>query len=189
MKRIDSSLVYSTGSLGELLLTAIPKQPTKDLIFWFRNQTKSVTFFLELNHENRSIWYQIDQCHFVHTIESLVPYLKLCSLLTWTSIFSTSYRLQLIMEGKLSIVLFSPSSISFNDNTIVRNFYPRKFHSSKLFKDLPPTSREFTLLLSSGRSSGRAQGVRFPLSDLTLVWDWNSCIDRIVYHFLTGYFF
>ena len=76
MKRIDSSLVYSTGSLGELLLTAIPKQLTKDLIFWFRNQTKSVTFFLELNHENRSIWYQIDQCHFVHTIESLVPYLK-----------------------------------------------------------------------------------------------------------------
>ena len=32
-----------------------------------------------------------------------------------------------LMEGKLSIVLFSPSSISFNDNTIVRNFYPRKF--------------------------------------------------------------
>ena len=74
--------VYSTGSLGELLLTAIPKQVTKDPIFWFPNQTKSVTFFLELNHEKLSIWYQIDQCHFVHTVENLVPYLKPCSLLT-----------------------------------------------------------------------------------------------------------
>ena len=64
--------VYSTGSLGELLLTSIP----------IRNQTKSVTFFLELNHEKLSIWYQMDQCHFVHTIENLVPYLELCSLLT-----------------------------------------------------------------------------------------------------------
>ena len=25
--------------------------------------------------------------------------------------------------------------------------------------------------------------------DMTLVWDWNSYIDRIVYHFLTGWFF
>ena len=162
MKRIDSSLVYSTGSLGELLLTAIPKQLMKDPIFWFRNQNKSVMFFLELNHEKLTIWYQIVQCHFVHTAESLVPYLKLCSLLTRTSILSTSYQLQL-NGRKLSIVLFSPSSISFNDNTIVRNFYPRKFHSSKLFKDLPPTSREFTLLLCNGRSSGRTRGVRFPL--------------------------
>ena len=31
--------------------------------------------------------------------------------------------------------------------------------------------------------------VRTPLSDLTLVWDWNSYIDRIEYHFLTGWFF
>ena len=95
MKRIDSSLVYSTGSLGELLLTAIPKQLMKDPIFWFRNQNKSVMFFLELNHEKLTIWYQIVQCHFVHTAESLVPYLKLCSLLTRTSILSTSYQLQL----------------------------------------------------------------------------------------------
>ena len=77
MKRIaDSSLVYSTGCLGELLLTAIPKQLMKDPIFWFRNQTKStsksVTFFLELNHEKLTIWYQIVQCHFVHTAESLI---------------------------------------------------------------------------------------------------------------------
>ena len=28
-----------------------------------------------------------------------------------------------------------------------------------------------------------------PLSDLRLVWDWNSYIGRIVYHFLTGWFF
>ena len=27
------------------------------------------------------------------------------------------------------------------------------------------------------------------LPNLTLVWDWNSYIDRIVYHFLTGWFF
>ena len=27
------------------------------------------------------------------------------------------------------------------------------------------------------------------LTDLTLVWGWNSYIDRIVYHFLTGWFF
>ena len=59
MKRIDSSLVYSTGSLGELLLTAIPKQLMKDPIFWFWNQNKSVMFFLELNHEKLTIWYQI----------------------------------------------------------------------------------------------------------------------------------
>ena len=31
------------------------------------------------------------------------------------------------MEGKLSIGRFSPSAISFNDNVIVRNFYPEKF--------------------------------------------------------------
>ena len=28
-----------------------------------------------------------------------------------------------------------------------------------------------------------------PISDLRLVWDWNSYIGRIVYHFLTGWFF
>ena len=33
------------------------------------------------------------------------------------------------------------SSISFNDNAIVRNFCPKKFYSLKLFKDLPPTRR------------------------------------------------
>ena len=79
MKRIDSSLVYTVFTalallVIKLLLTAIPKQLTKDPIFWFWNQTKS-------NVEKLSIWYQIDQCHFVHTVESLAPYLKLCSLL------------------------------------------------------------------------------------------------------------
>ena len=54
--------------------------------------------------------------------QNLVPYtLKLCSRLTQTSIFSTNYRLQ------LSIGRFSPSAISFNDNAVVRNFYPEKF--------------------------------------------------------------
>ena len=43
------------------------------------------------------------------------------------------------MEGKLSIGRFSPSSTSFNDNAIVGKFYHKKFHSSKLFKDLPTT--------------------------------------------------
>ena len=48
------------------------------------------------------------------------------------------------MERKLSIGPFSPNSISFNDNAIVSNyFYPKKFHSLKLFKDLPPTWRKF----------------------------------------------
>ena len=63
------------------------------------------------------------------------------------------------MEGKLSILLFSPILISFNDNTIETNFYPRKFHSSKLFKDLPPTWREFTLVSCSGRSGGGGEWV------------------------------
>ena len=37
-----------------------------------------------------------------------------------------------------------------------------------------------------GESPG---GFGSSLPDLTLVWDWNSYIDRIVYHFLTGWFF
>lgn len=37
-----------------------------------------------------------------------------------------------------------------------------------------------------GGGSGRSWS---PLSYLTLVWDWNPCIYRIVYHFLTGWFF
>ena len=44
----------------------------------------------------------------------------------------------------------------------------------------------------SGGSRGRIRGLRIPpplLSDLTLVWDWNSYIDRIVYRFLIGWFF
>ena len=43
------------------------------------------------------------------------------------------------MEGKLYIGPFSPSPISVNNYAIVRNFYPKKFYSLKLFKDLPPT--------------------------------------------------
>ena len=45
------------------------------------------------------------------------------------------------MDGKLSVGLFSSISISFNNNAImVENFYPKKFYSLKLFKDLPPTN-------------------------------------------------
>ena len=47
---------------------------------------------------------------------------------------------------------------------------------------------------TSGGSRGRIQGEvpggpGPPISDLTLVWDWNSHINRIVYHFLTGWAF
>ena len=41
MKRSDSSLVYVTSSLGELMLTAIPKQLTNDPIFWLQNRSCS----------------------------------------------------------------------------------------------------------------------------------------------------
>ena len=102
MKRTDSSLVYGTSSLGELLLTAIP------------------------NHDTLTIWYQIDQCHFAYTSESLVLSLKLCGL--WLkqahSQPATNCRL---MEGKLSIGLFSPSLVSFNYNSIARNFALQSF--------------------------------------------------------------
>ena len=82
-------------------------------------------FFLELNHDTLTIWYQIDQCHFAYTAESLVPYLKLYGLLTRAfSQPATDFRL---MEGKLSIGLLSFSFISFNDNAIVRNFTLQSF--------------------------------------------------------------
>ena len=72
----------------------------------------------------------------------LVPYLKLWGLLTQTSgnYSQPATCCSLIMKGKLSIGLFSPSSISFNENAIVRNFY---LHPSKLIKDSSPTLREF----------------------------------------------
>ena len=115
-----------------------------------RVANQRVTFFLELNHDTLTIWYQIDQCHFAYTAKSLVPYLKLCGLLTQLSIFSTSYPLQI--NGRkafhIDIGLFCPCSISFNDNAIVWNFYSKKFHSSKLFKDWLPTWRELVCIRS-----------------------------------------
>ena len=46
---------------------------------------------------------------------------------------------------------------------------------------------------NSGGSRGRVWGGQgippHPLSDLTLVWDWNSYIDRIVYHFFNWLIF
>ena len=79
--------------LGEPLLTAIPKQLVKDAIQYFgckiglavmaKQSVIIIMFFLELNHDILTIWYQIDQCHFAYTAE------------TQTSIFSTSHRLQI----------------------------------------------------------------------------------------------
>ena len=85
MQRTESSLVYDTNPLGELLLTAIPNQLTKGQIFGSKTGVaiiakQSVTFFLELNHDTLTIWYQIDQFHFACTAESLGPYLKLCGV-------------------------------------------------------------------------------------------------------------
>ena len=63
MKRRNSSLVYGTSSLGEPLLTAIPKQ----LIQYFGCKTglaviaKQSDMFLELNHDTLTIWYHIGQ--------------------------------------------------------------------------------------------------------------------------------
>ena len=47
------------------------------------------------------------------------------------------------MEGKLSIALFSPSSISFNDNAMVRNFTLRSF--SKICHQLEGNLHMITL--------------------------------------------
>ena len=69
---------------------------------------------------------------------------------TWRGLFPEFYgmwscgsnkHILRLMEGKLSLGLFSPSAISFNGNAIVWNFYPKKFHSSKLFKDWLPIWR------------------------------------------------
>ena len=46
-----------------------------------------------------------------------------------------SFCMELALARSPCIGPCSPRSISFNDNAIVRNFYPKKFHSSKLFKD------------------------------------------------------
>ena len=49
--------------------------------------------------------------------------------------------------------------------------------------------RASNLLSCQWRIQGEVPGVRTPLSDLTLVWDWNSHIGRTVYHVLTGWIF
>ena len=134
MKRTDLRLLYihSNTTSDERSNTLVPK-PVLQLVI----DKQSVMFFLEFNHDTLTIWYHIDQCHFAYTAESLVPYLKLCGLLTQTSIIKPATDCTL-MERKLSIGLLSTSSISFNDNAIERNFYPKKFYSLKLFKDLLP---------------------------------------------------
>ena len=52
------------------------------------------------------------------------------------------------MEGKLSIGLLSPGSISFNDNAIVTDFYPKKFYSSKLRTTLDLLSSISSVLIT-----------------------------------------
>ena len=73
---------------------------------------------LELNHGTLTIiWYQIGQCHFAYTTESLVPYWKLSSLLPQTSTFSTSYQLQLYKRNVFYRRLYSLFNIlQWNDN-------------------------------------------------------------------------
>ena len=77
-----------------------------------------------------------------HFAFELLPYWDLCDLF---SRVSSNIRLNILnfltlddnqrtTRSDTSSGLFSPSSISFNDNAIVRNFYPKKFHSSKLFQ-------------------------------------------------------
>ena len=60
-----NSYTYATDKGSNILVL----KPNQEYI------SNSVTFFLELNHEKLTIWYQIVQCHFVHTAQSLVPYL------------------------------------------------------------------------------------------------------------------
>ena len=106
----------------------------------------------------QSIWYQVDQCHWLHR-EKLGSVRK--TMRSFDSnkrqLFSTSCLLQLNDERKAFHRTFSPSSISFNENAIVRNFYPKKFQTRKLFKDSSPTWREFAyfciLLIIEPRST------------------------------------
>ena len=51
------------------------------------------------------------------------------------------------MEGKLSIVPFNPSLISFNDNTIVRYFYPRKILPFEAFQRFAAKLQTFLLIM------------------------------------------
>ena len=90
------------------------------------------------------IW---DQWHCLLHGKLQVPYWKLFGLLTQTSIFSASLRMWL-NRRKAFFRHCSPRSISFKDTTIVRNFYPKKFHlwyskSKKHSNDLPPAWWEF----------------------------------------------
>ena len=112
MKITESSLVYDTSSLDELLLTFsyIPKQLMKDPNFGSETghtaiAKQSFTFFLELNHDTLTIWYQIDHFHFAYTAKSLVPYLKLCGVfwLKHVQAYSQPATDCSLREGKLSI--------------------------------------------------------------------------------------
>ena len=77
--------------------------------------------------------------------QNLIPYtLKVCSLLTLTSIFSTSYRLQLNGRKAFHRTFQSKCDQSLNDNAIVRNFYPEKFFA--FFLSFSKICRQFIRL-------------------------------------------
>lgn len=89
---------------------------------------------LELNHGTLTIiWYQIGWCHFAYTTESLVrtenqaffclkqPHSQPATNCSFT-------------KGTFSTGDYIPCSISFNETTIVRNFYPNKFQSCKVME-------------------------------------------------------
>ena len=101
----------------------------------------------EFLQKENIIW---DQWHCLLHGKLQVPYWKLFSLSTQTNIFSASLRMWL-SRRKAFFRHCSPRSISFKDTSIVRNFYPKKFHpwckSKKLSKDLPPTWWEFNLYM------------------------------------------
>ena len=65
---------------------------------------------------------------------------------------------------------------------------PRTF-SHEFLHDMKQET-EYNYAIISGGSRGGGENLESPpISNLTLVWDWNSYIDRIVYHLLTGWFF
>ena len=75
-----------------------------------------------------TIWYQIDQCHFAYTCGKPGSVLKTMQSFDSNKHSQPATNCRLI-EGKVSISIFSPSSLSFNDNAIVSNFYTKKFYA------------------------------------------------------------
>ena len=144
-----SSLKLKTGSSCPLIIGQINYQSASCLKnqslagFWMPHEKNRLKFSLQLYLS----WWPLltaipkpHQCHFAYTAEGLVLYLNYEVFWLKQAYSQPATRL---MEGKVSIGPFSPCSISFNDNAIIGNFYPMKFHSSKLFKFWLHTWREF----------------------------------------------